>query len=88
MLSRVTQQVRRLTQEMAILSAERDEANARAEAARRAGRALTRDGFISAIQSMQNVNLGGFPVDFSPSKHTGSKFVELTLLTEDGRIRR
>lgn len=59
-----------------------------AEGVKRAGRALTRDAFITAIQSMQNVNLGGFPVDFSPSKHTGSKFVELTLLTEDGRIRR
>ncbi|MBS3911701.1 MAG: ABC transporter substrate-binding protein [Hydrogenophaga sp.] len=59
-----------------------------AEAVKRAGRALTRDAFIAAIQGMQNVNLGGFPVDFSPSKHTGSKFVELTLLTEDGRIRR
>jgi ABC-type branched-subunit amino acid transport system substrate-binding protein len=58
------------------------------EAVRRAGRALTREGFINAVQGMQNVNLGGFPVDFSAGKHTGSKFVELTLLTEDGRIRR
>lgn len=58
------------------------------EAVRRAGRALTREGFINAVQGMQNVNLGGFPVDFGPAKHTGSKFVELTLLTEDGRIRR
>jgi branched-chain amino acid transport system substrate-binding protein len=58
------------------------------EGVRRAGRALTREGFINAVQGMQNVNLGGFPVDFGPAKHTGSKFVELTLLTEDGRIRR
>ena len=58
------------------------------EALRRAGRTLTRETFIGALQSMQNVNLGGFPVDFGPSKHTGSKFVELTLLTEDGRVRR
>jgi ABC-type branched-subunit amino acid transport system substrate-binding protein len=58
------------------------------EAVKRAGRNLTRDNFIAAIQSMKNVDMGGFPVDFSPSKHTGSKFVELTLLTEDGRIRR
>jgi hypothetical protein len=35
-LSRVTQQVRRLTQEMAILTAERDEANARAHSTERA----------------------------------------------------
>lgn len=58
------------------------------EAVRRAGRTLTREGFINAVQGMQNVNLGGFPVDFGPAKHTGSRFVELTLLTEDGRIRR
>ncbi|QHE75163.1 ABC transporter substrate-binding protein [Hydrogenophaga sp. PBL-H3] len=58
------------------------------EGVRRAGRALTREGFITAVQGMQNVNLGGFPVDFGPAKHTGSRFVELTLLTEDGRIRR
>ncbi len=58
------------------------------EGVRRAGRALTREGFINAVQGMQNVNLGGFPVDFGPAKHTGSRFVELTLLTEDGRIRR
>ncbi len=58
------------------------------EAVNRAGRNLTRDGFISAIESMRGLDMGGFPVDFGPNKHTGSKFVELTLLTEDGRIRR
>lgn len=58
------------------------------EALRRAGRGLTRDNFIAAIQGMKSVDLGGFFVEFSPSKHTGSRFVELTLLTEDGRIRR
>jgi branched-chain amino acid transport system substrate-binding protein len=58
------------------------------EAVNRAGRNLTRDSFINAIQGMRNLDLGGFPVDFAPNKHTGSRFVELTLLTEDGRIRR
>lgn len=59
-----------------------------AEAVRRAGRALTREAFLTAIEGMQNVNLGGFPVDFGPGKRMGSRFVELTLLTEDGRVRR
>jgi branched-chain amino acid transport system substrate-binding protein len=59
-----------------------------AEAAQRAGRNLTREGFISAIQGMHNLDLGGFPVDFGPNKHTGSRFVEMTLLTEEGRVRR
>jgi ABC-type branched-subunit amino acid transport system substrate-binding protein len=58
------------------------------EALKRAGRGATRESFIDAIHGMQAVNLGGFPVDFGPQKHTGSRFVELTLLTEDGRIRR
>ncbi|MCU0957382.1 MAG: ABC transporter substrate-binding protein [Hydrogenophaga sp.] len=58
------------------------------EAVRKAGRNLTREGFIGAIQGMRNVDLGGFPIDFGPNKHTGSRFVELTLLTADGRIRR
>lgn len=59
-----------------------------AEAVRRSGRALTREAFLTAIEGMQNVNLGGFPVDFGPGKRMGSRFVELTLLTEDGRVRR
>ncbi len=58
------------------------------EAAQRAGRSLTREGFINAVQGLRNLDLGGFPVDFGPNKHTGSRFVEMTLLTEDGRIRR
>ncbi|MFW5329922.1 ABC transporter substrate-binding protein [Hydrogenophaga sp. ZJX-1] len=59
-----------------------------AEGVRRAGRNLTREGFIAAVQSMQNLQLGGFSVDFGPKKHTGSRFVEMTMLTEDGRVRR
>jgi branched-chain amino acid transport system substrate-binding protein len=58
------------------------------EAAQRAGRNLTRESFIHAVQGLRNLDLGGFPVDFGPNKHTGSRFVEMTLLTEDGRIRR
>jgi branched-chain amino acid transport system substrate-binding protein len=58
------------------------------EALRLAGRAASREVFIDAIGKMRNLNLGGFPLDFGPQKHTGSRFVELTLLTEDGKVRR
>ena len=58
------------------------------EALARAGRNLTREGFLNAVEALQSLNLGGFPVEFGPKKHTGSRFVELTLLTEDGRVRR
>ncbi len=53
----------------------------------RAGRNPTREAFISAVEGIQNVMLGGFLVNFGPKNHSGSKFVEMTLLTEDGRVR-
>ncbi|MDP3651970.1 MAG: ABC transporter substrate-binding protein [Rhodoferax sp.] len=57
------------------------------EALRRAGKALTREGFLTAIQSMHNYNLGGMTMEFGPQKNVGSKFVEMTMLTEDGKVR-
>jgi branched-chain amino acid transport system substrate-binding protein len=58
------------------------------EALKRAGRGAGREAFIDAIGTLKDLNLGGFPLDFGPQKHAGSRFVELTLLTEDGRVRR
>lgn len=58
------------------------------EALKRAGRGASREAFIDAIGTLKDLNLGGFPLDFGPQKHAGSRFVELTLLTEDGRVRR
>jgi branched-chain amino acid transport system substrate-binding protein len=58
------------------------------EALRRAGRGASREAFINAIQSIQNFQMGGFNVNFGPNLHTASKYVDLTVLTEDGRVRR
>lgn len=59
-----------------------------AEAATRAGKKLTRESFLSAVQGMSSLNLGGFTLNYGPNKNTGSTFVELTLLTKDGTVRR
>lgn len=59
-----------------------------AEALRRTGRNASQESFITAIQSMQNYQMGGFTVNFSPNQHTASKYVDLTVLTDDGRVRR
>jgi branched-chain amino acid transport system substrate-binding protein len=58
------------------------------EALRRAGRNATRESFITAVDSIQNFQMGGFTVDFNANDHTASKYVDLTVLTEDGRVRR
>ncbi len=58
------------------------------EALRRAGRNATRESFITAVESIQNFQMGGFTVDFNANDHTASKYVDLTVLTDDGRVRR
>jgi branched-chain amino acid transport system substrate-binding protein len=59
-----------------------------AEAMRRAGRGASREAFISAVEGMQNIQMGGFSVNFGSNQHTASKYVDLTVLTDDGRVRR
>lgn len=59
-----------------------------AEGLRRAGRAVTREGLVAALESMSRLDLGGFAVGFSPTRHAGSSYVDLTVLTEDGKVRR
>ena len=56
------------------------------EGLRRAGPALTRDKFITAMETMRDVDLGGFLVTFTPTNHSGSRFVELTVIGKDERI--
>ena len=58
------------------------------EGARRAGKALTRDAFIGAMEKMDDVDLGGFFVSYSPTNHAGSKFVDLTIIGRDGKFLR
>ena len=63
-------------------------AKALVEGLRRAGPKPTADSLIAGLESMREFNLGDFVVDFGPQKHTGSRFVDLTILTADGRVRR
>lgn len=57
-----------------------------AEGLRRGGKP-TREGLISGLESLSDWSVGGFQVSFSPTQHAGSKFVELSMLTGDGRVR-
>jgi len=56
------------------------------EAIRRAGANPTREGLMKALDGMQQYNVGGYVVDFSPTNHNGSKFVELTAISKAGRF--
>ena len=54
---------------------------------RRAGNKPTRESLIAGLESLGNQSYGGFSVAFSPSNHVASSFVELSMLTGDGRVR-
>jgi branched-chain amino acid transport system substrate-binding protein len=56
------------------------------EAIRRAGANPTREGLLKTLDSIQNFNVGGFAIDFSPSNHNGSRFVELTAISKAGKF--
>lgn len=56
------------------------------EGLQRAGRNLTREGFIRALESMQRVDMGGILITYGDNDHSGSEFVELTMIGKDGRF--
>jgi len=56
------------------------------EGIRRAGAVPTRESLLKALDSIRNFDVGGYIVDFSPSNHNGSKFVELTTINREGKI--
>ena len=48
---------------------------------------ITRENFITGTESIGNQVISGFPVSFSATSHAASKFVEMSMLTGDGRVR-
>jgi len=53
------------------------------EGMRRAGPQLTRDSLLRALDTVQNYDVGGYIVSFSPANHNGSSFVSLSILGRD-----
>ena len=58
-----------------------------AEGLRKVSGKPTRDNLIAGLEGIDRQQFGGFEVSFSARNHVGSKFVELSMLTGDGRVR-
>lgn len=56
------------------------------EGLRRAGKDLTREKLVTALEGMNNVDIGDFVVGFSPTNHSGSKYVDLTMIGRGGKF--
>lgn len=54
---------------------------------RNAGGKSTREALVSGLESIGNQSYGGFSISLSSTDHVASRFVQLSMLTGDGRVR-
>jgi ABC-type branched-subunit amino acid transport system substrate-binding protein len=57
------------------------------EGLRRAGKNPNREALIAGLEAVQSLDLGGFVAGYSSRSHVASRFVDLSMLTDDGRVR-
>lgn len=57
------------------------------EAVRRQGKNPSRAGMVTALDGINSYDLGGYLVSFKPGMRSGSKFVELSIISGSGKIR-
>lgn len=57
------------------------------EAVRRQGRTPSRAGMVAALDGMNSYDLGGYLISFKPGMRSGSRFVELSIISGSGKIR-
>ena len=56
------------------------------EGIKRAGRDLTREKLVSALETLNNNDFGGYRVNYSNNNRSGSHFVELTVVGPGGKL--
>lgn len=56
------------------------------EALRRAGKDLSRERLVAALESISNYDLGGYIIDYSGGKRAGSGFVDLSIISKSGQF--
>jgi ABC-type branched-subunit amino acid transport system substrate-binding protein len=56
------------------------------EALKRTGKDVTRPKFVKAVEGITELDLGGYFVGYSPTKHNGSSYVDITVINREGRF--
>ncbi len=62
-------------------------ANLLVEGLRRAGKNLSTEAFIQAMQASGEIAFGSFKAQYSPQSHNGSSYVELAIIDGQGQLR-
>lgn len=63
-------------------------ANVITDALKRAGKIPTREGLIKALEETRRLDLGGYLVELSPTRHSSGKLVDLLILDSQGKFRK
>ncbi len=58
------------------------------EAIRKCGKDLNREKLVQTLESMANMDVGGYRVNFNANERSGSKYVDLTVIGSGGRVLR
>jgi ABC-type branched-subunit amino acid transport system substrate-binding protein len=58
------------------------------EALRRAGAQPTREKVMAALEGLRKFDIGGLQVDYSPERHGGLEFADLSIIAANGQFRR
>ncbi len=56
------------------------------EGLRRAGKSPTRESLTTALESLTDLNMGGFTVNYGPKDHEGSNYTDLTIVGRGGKF--
>ncbi len=56
------------------------------EGLRRAGKGLSRESLVTALESLKDYNMGGFSVTYGPKDHQGSSYTDLTIIGRGGKF--
>ena len=57
------------------------------EGLKRAGKKPTRETLVDGLASIGKLDLGGFTVNYTPTNHNGSSFVDLTIIARGGTFK-
>jgi branched-chain amino acid transport system substrate-binding protein len=56
------------------------------EGLRRAGKGASREKFVAALESMGEIDLGGYQIGYGPKSHGGSRFVDIGVVNSRGLL--
>jgi branched-chain amino acid transport system substrate-binding protein len=58
------------------------------DALKRSGRVPSREGLVRALEETKHLDLGGYLVELSPTRHSSGKLVDLLILDSEGKFRK